>query len=82
MNVSREQVKLLIELSATTKEADEAIEESYGFKTIVEKMAFLKGMFDIQILFKDDADGVSKEQSEEMDYWTLLELIIHSKFDR
>lgn len=39
---SREVIKALIELSPNVDEADKVINENYGFKSISEKMAFLK----------------------------------------
>lgn len=76
MKASREKVKLLIELSPTVEEADKAIEENYGFSTIAEKTAFLKGMFDVQIISEHDAEGTSKEESAEMSYWAMLNAVL------
>ena len=76
--ISRELVKSLIIISSSVEEADRVIEYNYGFRTVGEKLAFLKGMFDIQIAFKDDAEGTSEEESAEMDYWVMLEYIIHN----
>ncbi len=49
----REKVKALIELSTDEKEVDRIINEYYGFKTIKEKIAFLKGMFDVSVVAHD-----------------------------
>lgn len=78
MKASREKIKLLIELSPTVEEADKIINENYNFKTIGEKIAFLKGMFDVKLVSKDDAKGVSEEESAKMDYWALLGTIINT----
>lgn len=72
----RERVKILIAISKTVEEADKTISETYGFETVGEKIAFLKGMFDVELIFKDDADGISEEESIEMDYWVMLDAII------
>ena len=74
---SREVIKALIELSPNVDEADKVINENYGFKSIGEKMAFLKGMFDVVIISVDDGDGVSKEESDEMTYRAMLNTIIN-----
>ncbi len=73
---SREVIKTLIEMSPNVEEADKVINENYNFKTISEKMAFLKGMFDVRLVSKDDGEGVSEEESAEMDYWAMLHSII------
>lgn len=39
------------------------------------KMAFLKGMFDVEINSEHDVDGISKEESDEMSYWAMLNTI-------
>ena len=74
---SREVIKTLIELSPNVEEADRVINENYGFKSIGEKVAFLKGMFDIELISKHDADSISEEQPAEMDYWVMLNSIIN-----
>jgi len=77
MNATRrERVKMLIVLSKTVEEADEIINEIYGFKTVGEKIAFLQGMFDVELISKHDANWISEEKSIEMDYWAMLDAII------
>ena len=73
---NRKVIKTLIEMSPNVEEADKIINENYNFKTIGEKMAFLKGMFDVILVSKDDGEGVSEEESAEMDYWAMLHSII------
>lgn len=73
---SRTVVKTLIELSPNVEEADKVINENYNFKSIGEKIAFLKGMFDVKLVSKHDDDGISEEKSAEMDYWAMLNSII------
>ncbi len=73
---TRKVVKTLIELSPDVAEADKVIKENYNFKSIGEKIAFLKGMFDVDIVSKRDADKISKERSAEIDYWAMLNAII------
>lgn len=74
--MKREHVKLLIETAPTVEKADELITGIYNFGTVAEKVAFLKGMFDVRIVSKHDGPGVTKEQSTEMDYWCMLERIV------
>jgi len=75
---NRKVIKTLIEMSPNVEEADKVINENYNFKTIGEKMAFLKGMFDVRLVSKHDAEGVSEEKSAEMDYWAILNAIINN----
>ena len=75
---NRKVIKLLIELSANIDIADKIINENYNFQTIAEKIAFLKGMFDVEIINKYDGTGISEEKSIEMDYWAMLSVIISS----
>lgn len=77
---NREVVKALIELSADTKEADKVIVENYGFKSIAEKIAFLKGMFDIEVFSVHNQEGTSKEESDEITYSVMLDAIIIHKW--
>ena len=75
--IGRELVKTLIIISRSVEEANRVIESNYGFRTVGEKLAFLRGMFDIELVSKYDAEGTSEEDSAEMDYWVMLEYIIH-----
>ena len=74
----REIIKTLIKMSPNIEWADKIINQNYKFKSISEKIAFLKGMFDIQLISKHDADGISEEKSAEMDYWAMLNTIIRT----
>lgn len=69
---SREVVKLLIELSPNVQEADKVINENYNFRSIQEKVAFLKGMFDIQIV------GHEKDEPDVTTYFAMLRTIINT----
>lgn len=79
MKASREMVKTLIEISPSVEEADKVIEENYEFKSIGEKITFLQGMFDVQVICVDDADGIGKEESDKMTYFSMLNTIIVAK---
>lgn len=76
MKASREVVKTLIELSPTAKEADKVIEENYGFESISEKLAFIKGMFDVEVISIHDAGVIEKEESDKMTYFAMLNTIL------
>jgi len=75
---SREVVKTLIELSPNVKEANKVIDENCNFNSISEKMAFLRGMFDIELISKHDSAEISEEKSEQMTYWAMLNTIIRN----
>lgn len=70
MKLSRERVKILLETARTVEEADEVINKNFDFESIREKVAFLKGMFDIQII------GHEEKEPNEMDYFSMLATII------
>ena len=70
MKASRDVVKILIEMSPNVNEADKVINEYYGFESIREKVAFLKGMFDIEIV------GHKNDEPDEMTYYAMLHTII------
>lgn len=71
--------QVMIELSANIEEADSYI-ESLGYKTISEKNAYLQDMFDVQLIGRNDEDDTQKSESEEMDYYALLNVIINRKW--
>lgn len=60
----------------TVEEADKVIEENYGFKSICEKLAFIKGMFDVEVISIHDADGIRKEESDKMAYFSMLNAVL------
>lgn len=72
MAINRDVVMTLIELAPNVNEADNVISKNYGFKTIEEKVAFLKGMFDIKII------GHEKDKPNETTYWVILDTIINA----
>ena len=73
-NVGQKEVKELIELCTDVEEADRIIKDYYGFETIREKAAFLKGMFDISIV------GHEHEEPNENTYRMMLHSIINAKW--
>lgn len=67
----REVSKILIQLSKTPEEADEVIQDRYHFETVAEKIAFLKGMFGIQLIGHEN--GLPNEQT----YFAMLCTVIN-----
>ena len=73
--VDRKDVKTLLEISTDVKKADEIISKYYGFETMREKIAFLKGMFDVAGI------GPESEKPDEDTYWAILSSIINAKWN-
>ena len=77
MNVlDRHYIKVSIELSPNVEEADKVINEKCNFKSINEKIAFLKEMFNVEVVDEHDAEEVSEEESLEMTYWSMLNTVL------
>ena len=70
MKFDRDITKLLIETSPTVEEADKVIEDIFELDTIKEKIAFLKGMFDVE--------NIAREEKDESTYYAMLNAIINS----
>lgn len=70
--MKREHVKLLIESAPTAEKADELIDTVYKFESVEEKVAFLKGMFGVEII------GHANDRPDEVTYLTMLTAIINS----
>lgn len=68
-----ELVKALIELSNTVEEADKVIEKHTKLKTVKEKIAFLKGMFDWEMISQKETI------SDETMYQIALDAIISQR---
>lgn len=71
MKANRDAVKVLIKLAPNVDEADKVINENYGFNSIGEKIAFLKGMFGVEVV------GHVKDEPDEMTYFAMLSAIIN-----
>lgn len=72
--MNREKIKLLIELATSYDEADSVIQEYSGLDTYEEKVAYLKGMFDCEIV------GRSGGNNAKTDYIALLTSIVNYKW--
>ena len=70
--------KTIIKLSSSVEEADEYINKK-GFDSFDKKIEYLKDLFNIDILSKKDSDSINEEKSKEMDYFSLLNIIILDK---
>ena len=73
--VDRKAVKMLLECSTSVKNADKIISKYYGFETIQEKIAFLRGMFDVS------GFGPESEIPDEFTYRAMLSAIINVKWN-
>lgn len=71
--MKREKVKALIILSMNTKEADLQIEKFLGNVSVKEKIAFLRGMFDVQIISECE-----QTKDEKIVYEIMLDSILTS----
>lgn len=67
---TRTEVMFLILSAPNAETADEIISENYGFKSVREKIAFLKGMFGLQVTYK------ANDVVDESIYFTALDAII------
>ena len=77
MKASRTLIKALIPVAPSAKEADELIVKNFGFKTTLEKIAFLKGMYDVEVVVREESPYATSEESAEMDYWAMLSAIMN-----
>lgn len=63
----------MIELAPSVDESDRVIDEEYGFKSIGEKVAFLRGMFDVEVV------GHEKDEHDGDAYFAMLGTIINKQ---
>ncbi len=71
--------QVMIELSADIDEAD-AYLDSIGLASIAEKKQYLENMFDVQLIGRSDSEEISQSESEAMDYYALLNVVINRKW--
>jgi len=71
--MKRKKIKALIELSNSFEEADNIIETYTDCKKYIQKIAYLQGMFDCEIVGRHIIN-------EEADYKALLTSIINKKW--
>jgi hypothetical protein len=80
MGSPRDEVRLAIKLASTWEEADGVITTSMGIKDTSEKLGFLQGLFDINILGRCDPDDVTNEEKAKTDYIAVLSAIVGRKW--
>ena len=71
--MKREQIKALIELSSSFEEANEVLEQYTANSEYKQKIAYLQGMFDCEIVGRHI-------DNEEADYKALLTSIVDKKW--
>lgn len=69
--MQRERVQALIILSRNSEEADMEIVKFLGNVSIKEKIAFLRGMFDVQIISR-----CGQTKDDKVDYEVMLDSIL------
>lgn len=69
--MERERVQALIILSSSTEKADLEIVRFLGNVSVKEKIAFLRGMFDVQIISR-----CGQTNDDESDYYAMLDSIL------
>ena len=74
MNVDRKTTQALIELSTTPEKKDDMLQRYYPAFSTAEKIVFLRGMLDIQIIDQREDD------SPEFIYQLMCEGIVHHNF--
>jgi hypothetical protein len=78
MDMDKDAIRTMIELSDTWEEADKVIGEFTPCRETREKLSYLYGMFDVSIIARtgDKNDG----ESVEADYRAVLSAIINQKW--
>ncbi|MBQ9437306.1 MAG: hypothetical protein IJU50_03155 [Lachnospiraceae bacterium] len=71
--MERERIRMLIELSTSFEQADDAISKYTGLETDKERIAYLRGMFDCKIIGRQTDDPHT-------DYVALLTAIVNQKW--
>ena len=77
MKASTTLIKALIPIAPSAEEADKLIVENFGFETIPEKIAFLKGMYGVEVFAREDGHSATSEEKAEMDYWAMLSAVMN-----
>lgn len=78
--MKRKRIKALIELSSTVEQADEILIQE-GLSCVREKIAFLKGMFDIALIGHCNRPYFSNGENVNLEYQLLLNAIILAKWE-
>ena len=75
-----EKIKMLLSLADTVDEGDSVITEHTGYRTTVEKLAYLRGLFPIELIGKQDTADTTQEESLLMDYHSALNAVIKDQW--
>jgi len=73
-------VKSLIEMATTVEDADEALTKHMGYNTYGEKLAFISGIFGLEVGANNNSEGFSEDTRKHNDYFSLLAVIIDRKW--
>ena len=71
--ISRKDIKTLIELSTSFEEADEVLRNYTDFQSDIERIAYLRGLFDCKIVGRS-------EENIHTDYVAILTAIVDKKW--
>ena len=77
MKANRQLIKALIPVAPSAEKADELIVENFGFETIPEKIAFLKGMYGVEVISREESPSTTSKESIEQDYWAMLSAVMN-----
>jgi len=78
MDMEKDAIRTMIELSDTWEEADKVIDEFTSCRETREKLFYLYGMFDVSIVARTgDSDD---DEAVESDYRAVLSAIINQKW--
>lgn len=76
----REVIKELLVLAETSEQADKILETHMGLSDISQKLAYLRGMFDIELMPRSTGRGTSENDILRDDYLAFLATIIDLKW--
>jgi len=76
MDITKDAIKTMIELSDTWQDADKVLDEFTPCKSINDKLYYLYGMFDVSILASHDGSG----DTIESDYRAVLSALVNQKW--
>jgi hypothetical protein len=77
---SRDVIKELLELSETSSQADSILEQHVGLRDTAQKIAYLRGMYDIELVSRRDDENATEEDKLKSDYLAYLATIIDLKW--
>jgi len=78
MDMEKDAIRTMIELSDTWEEADKVIVEFTPCRETREKLSYLYGMFDVSIVAR--TGGTDNSEAIEADYRAVLSAIVNKKW--